>query len=758
MPVIALFFLTVLNLYGQTPVGSWSDHLSYNTARSIAVSTKDVFVSTGSSIVVYNKEFAELKKLSTINGLTETGISSTGWSEETGTLVIGYSSTNVDLFSDNTIFNLPDIFNKYIPGKKEINRIRTNGKYAYLACSFGIVVIDLNKKEIHDTWKPGPDTENNEVLDICFGNNNIYAATETGLFSAGLSDAGLSYFGNWRRVNSLPDPGARYTSVTFSGGRLYANKFDPFADGDSLFAVSETTTLLSYLPAVFNRSIDPATGGFTISSGSSVRYFDTGGILKKTISNYGFALPDVSQAIADNGDIWIADLRSGLVKGTNMNEFSVLNLPGPVSNNSFHVSSLNGKTIICGGGTDNSWNNLGRPFQVSLFEENSWTNLTGININDALRSLADPDDENHLFIASWGGGLLEYRDNNLIHQYTEANSPLESIIPGRPFVRVCGLAIDHDKNLWMTQTGVPGSLKVLKPNGSWIVNPLTINAPVVGDLIITNAGDKWIILPEGHGLFIFDDNKTPEASGDDRSKKMVVKDAEDQIISSVFSISEDLDGNIWIGTDQGPMIYFNPERVFDEDLRANRIKIPRNDGSGFSDYLLMSESVISISVDGANRKWLGTSGSGAYNVSPDGTTQIKHFNQQNSPILSDSIISVAVDNKTGDVWFGTSKGLQSYRGNATTGSDKFTRVYAFPNPVREDFTGNLTITGLMKDTQINITDISGNLVFKTISDGGEATWDLKTYNGQHVSTGVYLIFCASSDGTESFVTKVLVIK
>ncbi len=206
-------------------------------------------------------------------------------------------------------------------------------------------------------------------------------------------------------------------------------------------------------------------------------------------------------------------------------------------------------------------------------------------------------------------------------------------------------------------------------------------------------------MPEGHGLFIIDDNKTPENSGDDRSKHLVVTDTENQIFSFVFSIAEELDGNIWIGTDQGPLIYYNPERVFNEDLKATRIKIPRNDGSGFSDYLLKSETITSIAVDGANRKWLGTSGSGAYYVSPDGTTQIKNFNEQNSPILSDSILSIAVDNKTGDVWFGTSKGLQSYRGNATTGGEKFTNVYAFPNPVREDFTGNVTITGLIRDTQ-----------------------------------------------------------
>ena len=756
--VITALLLFVLQGYSQNPVGAWSDHLSYNTARNIAVGTKEVFVSTGSSVIIYNKEFAELKKLSTINGLTETGISSIAWSEETDALVIGYSSTNVDLFLHNTIFNIPDIYNKYIPGKKEINRIRTRGKYAYMACSFGIVVTDINRKEIYDTWKPGSSSENNGVLDICFGNDKIFAATETGVFFAGLADQGLAYFGNWRRVNTLPDPGGKYTAITFSSERLYANKYDLYADGDSLFAIGQTALLFSFLPGVNNLSIDPGTGGFTVSSGSSASYYDPDGRLRKTISSYGFALPDISQSIADNGNIWIADINSGLVKGSNMDQFSVLNLPGPVSNNAFHISSLNGKTIICSGGTDKSWNNLERPFQVSLYQENNWTSLDGRNTNDALRSLIDPDDENHLFISTWGGGLLEYKDNHLVNQYTDANSPLQTIIPGKPFVRICGLAMDNDKNLWITQTGVPGSIKVLKQNGTWIVNPLTIDAPVIGDLIITRSGYKWMILPQGHGLFILDDNNTPESSGDDRSKHLVVKDTENQVFSSVHSIAEDLDGNIWIGTDQGPLIYYSPERVFNEDLRAVRIKIPRNDGSGFSDYLLKSETVTSIAVDGANRKWLGTFGSGTYNVSPDGTTQIKNFNEQNSPVFSDSIIVIAVDNKTGDVWFGTSRGIQSYRGNATTGGEKFTRVYAFPNPVREDFTGNVTITGLIRDTQINITDISGNLVYKTLSDGGQATWDLKTYNGKPVATGVYLIFCASSDGSEAFVTKILVIR
>jgi TSS9, PorZ, N-terminal beta-propeller domain/Two component regulator propeller len=755
---IAIIFLSIHEICGQTPVGSWSDHLSYNKANSIAAGTKQIFVSTGASLLVYDKEFAELRKMTRINGLTETEISAIGWSEENNALIIGYQNTNVDLLINSAVFNIPDIYNKYQSGDQEIHRIRTRGKYAYMACSFGIVVIDLSRKEIYDTWKPGTDAEDNEVWDISFGNDNAYAATASGVFSAALNDQGLSYFGSWDRINALPDPAGKYTSLIFSADRLFACKSDPQASGDSLFVIGSSASLFSYNTGVFINSIDPGTGGFTVSEGSSAKYFNPSGSLIKTISGYGFASPYILQSIADNGDIWIADMNSGLIKGEGMNSFSVLIVPGPVSDNVFHISSGKTVQVICGGGTDNSWNALGREYQVSLFDDNKWTYLTDKQVNDAVRSLIDPGDESHLFISSWGGGLLEYKDKNLVHHYTDANSPLLSIVPGKAYIRIMGLAMDRNKNLWITQSGVPGSIKVLKPDGGWIINPVTIDAPVIGDMIITRAGYKWIVLPGGHGLFILDDNNTPGNFPDDRYKQIVVRDADNQIISNVYSIAEDLDGNIWIGTDQGPLVYYTPERVFDEDLKALRIKVPRNDGSGLSDYLLKTETVTSIAVDGANRKWLGTSGSGAYQVSPDGTQQAANFTVRNSPILSDSIIFLAVDNKSGDIWFGTSRGLQSYRGNATAGAEKFTSVYAFPNPVRENFTGNLTITGLMKNTQVNITDISGNLVYETISDGGQATWDLKTYNGKRVSTGVYLIFCASSDGTETFVTKVLVIR
>jgi hypothetical protein len=755
---IVLLILIPIRSHSQTPVGSWSDHLAYNSVNCVAVSTDQVFASTGSSLIIYNKTFAELKKMSRIDGLSETGISTISWSEENKTLIIAYTSTNIDLLKNNIIYNIPDISRKNIAGEKMINKIRTNGKYAYLACSFGIVVVDLIKHEIYDTWNPDDGSEDSEVWDIAFGNGKIYAATDNGVFSADLSNQGLSYSGNWNLLSILPNPVSKYTLLTYSGNKLYANLSDPVSGGDQVYALSDIGSLFLFTSGAINRSFDSSADGFTISSGSAVKYFNQGGSLIKTISSYGWGVPDIAGAIADNPDIWIADRNAGLVRGKNMSEFTALTLPGPVSNNAFSITSLNGKTIICGGATDASWNNLGRPLQVSIYENNNWTSLPSGAITDAMRALIDPLNSDHFFVSTWGGGLLEYKNNILLKQYTVSNSPLQTTLPGLSNVRVCGLAMDKSENLWITQSGVSGSIKVIKSDGTWILNPVAVGAPVTGDLIITTKGQKWIILPRGYGLFILDDNSTPDLFTDDKFKKLTVMDTDNQLISYVYSIAEDLDGNIWVGTDQGPVIYFNPENVFSSDLKASRIIVPRNDGTNLADYMLKTETITSIAVDGANRKWVGTSGSGAYLLSADGTTQIKNFNEQNSPLLSNSIITLAVDNKTGDVWFGTSKGIQSFRGDATTGEEKFKKVYTFPNPVRADFKGNVTITGLIRDTQIRITDISGNLVYEMVSDGGQATWDLTTYNGRRVATGVYLVFCASKDGSQSCVTKMLVIK
>jgi hypothetical protein len=756
--ITAIFLFVFYHSQGQAPVGSWTDHLVYNTAKDVVATGNEIYASTGSSILVFNKEFDELRKLSGVNGLTETGISTIGWSEENKTLVVAYSSTNVDLVKEKVIYNIPDIARKYIPGRKEINRVRIIGRYAYLACSFGIVVIDLIKREVYDTWKPGVSSDVTEVWDIATVNNRLYAATSSGMFSAELSNPGLAWFGSWSRIANLPGPEGRFTAVVSSGSRIYVNKSPLKSACDTIYSIDATTSVFSYIPGVVNRSFNYTSTGFSVASGSSIRFFSQSGTLQKTISTYGWGVPDAAQAVEQNGVFYIADLKAGLIKSSANSTFTVMSVPGPLSNNATSITSLNGKTIICGGAVTVTWNNMLRPFEVSIFENNKWTLISDPPVIDALRAAIDPVNNNHFFISSWGGGLLEFENNTLKNRFYEANSPLQTIIPGAPYVRICGMAFDNQRNLWITQTEVPGSIKVYKPDGTWIVNPVTIDAPTIGDIIITRRNHKWIVLPRGFGLFVLDDNNTPADFADDRSRKMLVTDSESKIISMVNCVAEDLEGNIWVGTDQGPLVYYNPEKVFEEDIRAFRVKIPRNDGSGLADYMLGTELITAIAIDGANRKWIGTASSGAYLLSPDGTKRLRNYNETNSPVFSNSIVSIGIDNKNSEVWFGTSKGIISVRGDATAGNEKFEDVYAFPNPVREDYSGNITITGLMRDTHIRITDISGNLVFRTISDGGMATWDLTTYNGRRVSTGVYLAFCASSDGSQSHVIKILVIR
>jgi ligand-binding sensor domain-containing protein len=437
-----------------------------------------------------------------------------------------------------------------------------------------------------------------------------------------------------------------------------------------------------------------------------------------------------------------------------MSDYTNLALPGPASNKVVNITSSSGYTIVCGGGTDNSWNSLKRSFMVSVYENNQFTNFTSGTATDAMRSCFDPVNSSHFFISTWGNGLLEYNNNTLVKQYDNTNSPLQA---DGSLIKVCGLAMDGAKNLWITQTGVTGSIKILRSDGTWIVHPAVIDAPLKGDIISTRTGQKWIVLPGGYGIFIVDDSDTPDQTGDDKSKKLTVTDADGNTFNSVFSIAEDLDGNIWLGTDHGPVVYYTPERIFEEDTRGYRIKVPRNDGSGLADYLLGTETITTISVDGANRKWLGTMNSGAYLISADGTKMLRNFNKKNSPLFSDSLTAITVENKTGEVWFGTSEGVLSVRETATSGSEEFNKVYSFPNPVRENYNGNVTITGLIRDTQVKITDISGNLVFEIVSEGGQATWDLTTYNGRRVITGVYLVFCSNNDGSRSCVTKILVI-
>ena len=277
-----------------------------------------------------------------------------------------------------------------------------------------------------------------------------------------------------------------------------------------------------------------------------------------------------------------------------------------------------------------------------------------------------------------------------------------------------------------------------------------------------NPNQKWVCTLGGGELNVIDDNGTIENQTDDKFRVFKTFADPDNLGSSLnhtreYCIAQDKNGVIWLGTDVGPLLFNNPTKAFETDYTCSRVKIPRYDGTNLADYLLVTEKIKSMAIDGANRKWLGTEASGVYLMSENGQETIEHFTTSNSPLLSNDILSVAINPISGEVFFGTGQGIVSYQSDASNAGDSFGDVHAYPNPVRENYVGVITITGLVENTQVKITDLNGNLICQTVSNGSIATWDGKDIHGRKVNTGIYLVICASADGLQSSTTKIMVI-
>jgi Two component regulator propeller len=750
-----------LLINGQGGVGSWNDRLSYSSSFSVAAGGDKIWSSAGASVLVHDIPSGESSSLSRVSGLNETVIGIIEWCGAEETLIVVYTNTGVDLVRKGVVTNIPDIKNKYIAGLKEIYDVTVSGSRALLSGSFGIVVLDIKGRYVADTWRPGPDGETNPVYKTAILNDRVYAATSKGVFSAPLNRTGLSYSGNWDLLNGLPDPTSDYDNVAVAGPALFISRQGSSQSPDSLFRIipGQDATIITTAPAGTIRSLDGDGTTVIISTSSSLKIYSSQGTLTREITGYGWASVNPRMALSHGQNLWIADASAGLVSTSDYNTFQSHTITGPYTNNVADIHFSGDNFYVTGGTVDNAWGNVYRPLQIFTGSNDTWKSiiLYGDADRDAMRVIADPTDENHFFVSSWGNGLYEFRDDAIVNNFNQYNSPLTSIRPGENYSRICGLAYDRSGNLWMTHSGVPGNLKALTPDGSWITPSLNLNVPVTGDIVTDRNDFIWVILPRGNGLLVYDPAGTPETVSDDRYLRLQAEDDEGHVMNNLFSISTDNDGNIWIGTDTGPAVFYNPGKVFSGGLKASRIKIPRNDGSGLADWLLGTETITSIATDGANRKWFGTMSSGAYLMSDDAKKELLHFNSSNSPLLSDNIVRIAINGLSGEVWFGTSEGMISFRGEATSGKEDYSGIYVFPNPVREDYEGVVTITGLIENSSVKITDVSGNLVYETTSLGGQVTWDLRNYRSVRVATGVYLIFCSNEDGNIAAVAKMLVI-
>jgi len=416
--------------------------------------------------------------------------------------------------------------------------------------------------------------------------------------------------------------------------------------------------------------------------------------------------------------------------------------------------------IVASGARTDGWGNRWYPYAVHTFSQQQWTTQTYTDYFDAVRILPNKLNSNEYFMASWGNGVGLFRDGELVEMYGPDNSSLASIIPG-PFCRISGMVQDKQGNLWVANGAVPNPISVRMANGTWKSFPYQnqISSDRLSDIVISPWGQLWVIIPAGGGLFVLDPAENIESASDDKYLKFKLTDYSGDILpNEIYSMAFDRDDYLLVGTNEGVLISYNPERVLEPTtFYEQRIKIP-DVVEDYAVYLLKEELITAIAVDGGNRKWFGTLRSGVYLQTADGTKQIHHFNVNNSPLPSNNIQHISIHPKTGEVFIATDKGLVSYRGDSTDPVAVFGKVYAFPNPVRPDYEGIITITGLVDKTIVKITDVAGNLVYETRSEGGQATWDGKNRNGNRVSTGVYLFFCSDSNGEQSAVGKLLFVK
>ncbi len=762
----------VLQGFAQRAQGTWQDYLSFTAATKVAVSNDRIFCATEGGLFFYDMQDNSVNKLSGVVELSDFGVNTIAYSEENKILIIAYKNSNIDLVYESRVINLSDIKRKQITGDKSINNITFIGEEVYLSCGFGIVVINLDRNEIKDTYLIGDDGSALQVNDIEFYDNFIYAATDEGILHADIDDENLLDYQNWSRIENIPHSDNKFSQLEIHAGKLIANYTPDKYNQDELF-ILEGGNWSSYLPEI-NYTHDIQTNGdyMVICSRSEVYLIDNNHTILGSLNYYQFGderispIKSRSAGISNDGYIWIADSENALVRVSG-EEFESIFPEGPLDNQMFALSSNGSDLWIAAGGRSGSWNNTWQAPRFQNYNNSQWKYYNKTNYPeldeffDIICVVADPQNPNHIYAGSWGGGVLEFLNDEFVERYTQHNSLLESALPDKPdapYVRIGGFDFDSEGNLWITNSEVPKNLVKLSPKGEWenFTLPEVAKSKSIGQIIVNRNDDKWILAPRGYDAYVVD--KTG-----DRKKQLLVtsyfNNGQSEIynrMNDVFSIAEDNEGAIWIGTSKGVAVYNNPSQIWTtENLYATQPSLDL--GDGVYHPLLATETVTAIAVDGANRKWLGTKSSGVYLISENGDSEVLHFTEENSPLLSNEINAISINQKSGEVFLGTSEGLISYQSDAIAGKSSYDNVYVYPNPVRETYDGPITVIGLIENTDIKITDISGNLVFKTTSLGGQAVWDGTNLNGNRVKTGVYLVFCNDESGEETHITKLLFI-
>ncbi|WP_289663593.1 ABC transporter substrate-binding protein [Flavobacterium panacagri] len=756
--LFSILFLVLIQFCQAQSKSSWHGYFSFNEIKDVSESSTTVLAASENALFSKNITTNVLKTITTIDGLSGQTISAVYYSETFKKTLVGYENGLMILIneSDGSMLKIVDIINKQLPANtKKINHFMEYNGLVYVSCDFGIVQFNLNTSQFGDTYFIGDNGAEISVKQTTLFNGFIFAATSSGLRRAAITNANLIDYnqwallnvGNWSSVEALDteliainDSGNihRYDSNVFvSFFQLPQASVDMRAKNHNLFVTTANTVYVYNNQMILNRQIANSQ------------------VLDNTLN--------FSCATAVGDKIFIGTKEKGMFFSTlgNVAAFENNTPTGPLKNNIFSIDVSPNTIWAVYGDYDGFYNPYPLDsYGVSRYNVSGWLTIPYSEVYDAksiTRVLINPNNEKQVYASSFFSGLLKIENDEPNFLYNEKNSGLESITnAGADYidVRINANAYDKAGNLWITNSRIKNGLKVLKTNGQWGSYSMTSILDVAEDvsysgIVVDHNNVKWIGTNRD-GVVGF--NETTNTF-----KKMTFgTDAGNLPIADVRTIALDTKNQLWIGTTKGLRVLSNVGSFqSDSQLKANPIIIMEDN---LAQELLYEQFITSIAVDGANNKWIGTADSGVFMVSSNGQETKYHFTINNSPLPSNNINDIKINNKTGEVFIVTNKGMVSFNGIATGANENLNNVYVYPNPVRPTYSGTVKVAGLIDKANIKITDIEGNLVFETTSSGGTIEWDTTAFGRYKVASGVYMVFISAQDGGETKVKKVMIIR
>ena len=754
-----LFLVTFQTSFAQTNL-LWKGYFSYTEIKDVSESPTKLYAASENALFSKNLSTNDIKTTNTIDGLSGQTITALHHSIAFNKTIVGYENGLLIVINDvdGSMLQVVDIINKSLaPNIKRVNHFMEHDGIVYVSCDFGIVQYKLATLEFGDTYFIGPAGQEVKVFQTTVFNNEIYAVTQyNGIRKASVSNPNLIDFAQWQ----LFDGGYWNGIVTFN---------------NQLIAIGTNNKVYSHTGTAFLEFANLNQPGLDIRA-------TTDGLIVTTLNHvyvYGTTLNQIAHiqsaqvneipvtftcATIINGVIYIGTNENGIVSSPiiNTTAFEFIKPDGPSRNNIFAIQTTTTDLWAVYGGYSSNYNPFeyyvpASQFGISKYKENGWLNIPYSEVLGAKaisRIIVNPTNENEVYASSYFSGLLKIENEIPTILYNNTNSGLESLSPNFTDIRINGTAFDRNGNLWVTNSLIKNGLKVLKTDGQWqSYNMENISANYLdlnfGRLTIDKNGTKWMAT-SGDGAVAFNE------SANIFKKIISGPDLGNLPSNDVRVIAIDARGEAWIGTNKGLRKLSSVGSYnSDDQMKANPIIIVED---GLNQELLFEQFITDIVVDGANQKWIGTADSGVFLFSSNGQETIYHFTKDNSPLPSNAINDIDINSTSGEVFIATDRGMVSFKGTSTKPSDNLQDVYVYPNPVRPEFVGTVKIAGLLSKANVKITDIEGNLVYETTSIGGTIEWDTTAFGKYKVASGVYMIFIAAEDASETAVKKVMIIR